>query len=109
MSEDELTDEEKRIMEEDVLEFVGHQKEEDQEEWIGKMKILNEKLINQWKREKNQGQGYTDFRNKKNKEKSLKKERRREDKEKEEENKEKWKMRLQSIYLRILKWFNEYK
>ena len=78
MSEDELTDEEKRIMEEDVLEFVGHQKEEDQEEWIGKMKILNEKLINQWKREKNQGQGYTDFRNKKIREKSLKKERRRE-------------------------------
>jgi hypothetical protein len=109
MSEDELNDEEKRIMEEDVLKFVGHQKEEDQEEWIGKMKILNEDLINQWKREKNQGQGYTEFRNKKIKEKSLKKERRREDKEKEEENKEKWKMRLRSIYLRILKWFNEYK
>ena len=51
MGEDELTDEEKRIMEEDVLEFVGHQKEEDQDEWIGKMKILNEKLINQGKRE----------------------------------------------------------
>ena len=109
MSEDELTDEEKRIMEEDVLEFVGHQKEEDQEEWIGKMKILNEKLINQWKREKNKGQGYTDFRNKIIKGKSLKKQRRREDKEKEEENKEKWKMSLRSIYLRILKWFNEYK
>ena len=92
MGEDELTDEEKRIMEEDVLEFVGHQKEEDQDEWIGKMKILNEELINQWKREKDQGQGYTDFRNKKIREKSLKKERRREDKEKEEENKEKWKM-----------------
>ena len=109
MGEDELTDEEKRIMEEDVLEFVGHQKEEDQDEWIGKMKILNEELINQWKREKDQGQGYTDFRNKKIKEKSLKKERRREDKEKEEENKEKWKMRLRSIYLMILKWINEYR
>ena len=51
-------------MEEDVLEFVGHQKEEDQDEWIGKMKILNEELINQWKRERIQGQGYTDFLNK---------------------------------------------
>ena len=109
MTEDELTDEEKRIMEEDLLEFVGHQKEEDQDEWIGKMKILNEDLINQWKREKDQGQGYNEFINKKIREKSLKKERRREDKEQEEENKENWKMRLGSIYLRILKWFNEYK
>ena len=40
MSEDELTDEEKRIMEEDLLKFVSHQKEEDRDEWIGKMKIL---------------------------------------------------------------------
>ena len=108
MSKDDLTDQEKKIMKEDVLEFVSHQREEDQDEWIEKMKILNQELINQWKREKVKGQGYTDFLNKKIGAKSLKKERRRLEKEEEEKNKEKWEMRLQSVYRRFLKWIHEY-
>ena len=109
MGEDELTDKEKKIMQQDVLELVSHQKEEDQDEWIFKMKRLNEKLIDQWKKDKDQGQGYTDFRNKKIIGRSLAKERRREDKEQEEKNKKKFKMRLRSIYQSMLKWINEYK
>ena len=74
---DELTEEEKRIMKEDVLEFVCHQREKDLDEWIRKINLINKELINQWRREKVQGQGYTNFRNKKIREKSLKKEIRR--------------------------------
>ena len=107
MFEDELTEEEKRIMEEDVLEFIGYREKEYQDEWIRKMKILNNELTNQWKREKVQGQNYTDFRNKKIREKSLKKERTRKEMEMEMENKEKWEIRLQTIYLSFLKWINE--
>ena len=47
MIENEITEEKKRIMEEDPLEFFGHQRAKDQDERIVKMKILNDESINQ--------------------------------------------------------------
>jgi hypothetical protein len=95
MSEDELTEEEKRIMEEDTLEFVGMQREDTQDEWIERMRKINEDLINHWRRDKVQGQSYTDWRENNIREYSLKKENIR----KEEKNKEKWEMRKNTLLI----------